>query len=165
MALEKFVLFRHAHKESWSDDPELSEKGHRQAILIAEKVHRNGLPHPGRLLSSPKKRAQQTFVPLEEEFQIPLIIEPQLDERNHHETGKEFETRIKNFLQFQLPHYSEACVYLCTHLDWLEVFSLIAPLKNDIASEILHLPPAHYYYFSITPGDRPWELIKRGGIK
>lgn len=165
MALKEIVLFRHAQKGSWTNDPELSEQGHRQALLIVELVHRELLPRPHQLLTSPKKRAQQTLIPLQEEFQIPLIIEPTLDERNSYETGREFEARIKSFVQEEIPQQQSSCLFMCTHLDWLEVFSWAAPLIVDISSDILDIPPAHYYHFELDKDQKnPWKLVKKGGV-
>ncbi len=166
MALKEFVLFRHAQKSSWTNDPDLSEEGHRQALLIVELVYQQLLPRPTQLLSSPKKRAQQTLIPTQEELQIPLIIEPTLDERSTLETGRDFETRIKTFVQHALPKKPHSCLFMCTHLDWLEVFSWAAPLSTDISSDILHVPPAHYYHFALSNDENsPWKLIKKGGVQ
>lgn len=165
MPLKEFVIFRHAQKSSWSNDPDLSQEGHRQALQITNHVSRRHLPTPQQLISSPKKRAQQTLIPLQEQLQIPLLIEPILDERSTNETGQEFENRVKSFLQDALPQKNHSCLYLCTHLDWLEVFSWAAPLVDDISSEILHLPPAHFYHVAISnERNQPWQLLKKGGI-
>jgi phosphohistidine phosphatase SixA len=165
MALQEFVIFRHAQKSGWTADPELSSEGFRQAQLIVETVRKKGLPKPDLLISSPRKRAHQTLQPLHETFQVPLHIHPGLDERNSPETGKDFENRVKLFLETDLLTQNAACLYLCTHLDWLEVFGWAAPLELDIASDILHLPPAHYYHIQIDKvANAPWKIKKRGGI-
>lgn len=165
MALQEFVLFRHAKKSYQIHDPELAPEGLKQAQALVQVVKANELPLPQQLLCSPKRRAQQTLARLHEELQIPLMVEPALDERTSEETRAEFDGRIKHFLFKDLPFKKASCVYLCSHLDWLEAFAELAPLNVDILSDILHLPPAAYYYMAINPDDsRDWTLIKKGQI-
>lgn len=164
--MKEIVIFRHAQKDSWQANPTLSDYGQKQAQNLVTLVNTSQLPAPSLLISSPKKRAQQTFIPLQEKFQIPLVLDPALDERSNHETGREFEARIKQFIHYDLVQNAVPCMFLCTHLDWLEIFAWTAPLQDDLMSEVLHLPPAHYYYFQIeeTPS-APWVLHKKGGVE
>jgi broad specificity phosphatase PhoE len=166
MTLKQFVIFRHAHRLSGGSNPELSEFGLRQAEQLAELVLQNGLPRPELLLTSPKQRAKQTFAPLKKTLQIPHVSDPVLDERSSAERGAEFEARVKEFLRNDLPTRSESCIYLCTHLDWLEVFGWAAPLLEDLSEDIRHLMPAHYFHIQLGPdANSPWTLIKKGGFK
>jgi len=165
MAQKEIVLFRHAKKEFQSSDPDLSPEGVKQAQMIVQIVQKHKLPQPQHLISSPRRRAQQTLVHLQEEFQIPLIVDPALDERTTHETRLEFKTRINHFLFKDLPLKSFSCAFLCTHLDWIEMFAEISPLNVDISSDILHIPPAYYYHMSISHDDaKEWTLIQKGQI-
>lgn len=165
MALKEFVLFRHAKKNFDSIDPDLSQDGLKQALRILESVQKNELPTPQFLFTSPKKRAQQTLSILQEELQIPLIIEPALDEQNSEEPSSAFRNRVIQFLTKDLPSKNINFAFLCTHLDWLEMFAAVAPLKVDLSSEIIHIPPAHYYHVSLSrEANHPWDLLKKGGI-
>lgn len=165
MALKEFVLFRHAKKNFDSHDPDLSPDGFKQAQKIVEKVLNKELPTPQVLFTSPKKRAQQTLSFLQEELQIPLLIDPALDERTSNEKSLDFKNRINQFLSKELPYKNVSYAFLCTHLDWLETFAELSPLNIDISSEILHVPPAHFYHVSLNHEMRfPWELIKKGVI-
>lgn len=165
MALKEMVLFRHAKKSYQIQDPELAPEGLKQAQSLVQVVKKNELPLPQQLICSPKRRAQQTLARLHEELQIPLIAESALDERASDETRADFEGRIKHFLFKNLLFKKVPCVYLCSHLDWLEAFALLAPLNVDILWEVLHLPPAAYYHIAINPDDtKDWTLIKKGQI-
>lgn len=166
MALKEIVLFRHAKKATNSADPDLSQEGLKQAQSLVAIVKKNSLPLPQQLLSSPRRRAQQTLMQLQEEFQIPLVLEPALDERSPHETRMAFKSRINHFLFKDLPSKSKECVFLCTHLDWFEIFAEISPLDIDITSDILHLPPASYYHIAVHPQDPslPWTLVQKGQV-
>lgn len=166
MKLKEFVLFRHAQKASWTQDPDLSKEGHEQAQQLIRWVQDKKLPTPQRLLSSPRKRAQQTFTPLQEALSVPLIIESSLDERLHSETGKIFEARVRQFLTTTLFEQNAETLYLVTHMDWLEVFSWAAPITVDLGSTIYGIPPAQFFHFSVTHGtDEPWVLLNQGAIR
>jgi broad specificity phosphatase PhoE len=166
MKVKEFVIFRHASKSSWSNDPELSEQGHQQAQLIVEKIKAGVLPQPRLLLCSPKIRAQQTFLPIKNAFRVPFETDPFLDERNQSETGASFECRVKNFLEEHLHDHTYSTIYICTHLDWIEVFSWAAPLNVDITSEVLHLPSGHFYHVQIDSEEGTfWKLVNKGGME
>lgn len=165
MAIQEFVIFRHAHKADWSADPELSPDGHRQAQLIAKLVRSNILPTPDLLLCSPKKRSEQTFTPMRDDLNIPLIIDPALDERGNAEKGRLFENRVKRVIEVELPARPQSCVFLCTHLDWLEIFGWMAPIDTDITAEVIHMPPANFYHIGIsTDPNALWRLIRKGKV-
>ena len=165
MTLKEFVVFRHAQKSSWIADPDLSEEGHQQAQLLVDLVRLKMLPTPDLLLCSPKKRSQQTFLPLHQELQIPIEIDPILDERGNAEKGLHFENRIKNYLDLTLPQKPHNCVFICTHLDWMEIFGLMAPIDVDITSEVIHMPPAFYYHFSLVADPQGlWKLIRKSKV-
>jgi broad specificity phosphatase PhoE len=166
MALKEFVIFRHAHRLSGGSDPELSEVGRQQATRLVQLVQQKLLPVPQMLLSSPKLRARQTLAPLKKALQIPHGIDPNLDERTRDENGATFENRVKNFLREELPVRSESCIYLCTHLDWLEVFGWAAPVIEDLSADLRHLQPADYFHFQLGAElSHPWSLIKKGGLQ
>lgn len=163
MKLKEFVIFRHATKQSWTHDPDLSEDGCQQALSILEKVRTKRLPQPDLLITSPKKRAQQTLLPVHNELNIPILEDFLLDERNHSETGLDFESRVKKYLQVDLFNYDAEILFLCTHLDWLEVFGWSAPLNLDITGEILHAPPASFYHITLDDDqDNFWRVFNKG---
>lgn len=74
MGLTKILLVRHgeAAKSPRDADPDLTELGHRQARVLAERYAR---ANRFSLVSSPKARAQQTARPLAELWQAPVAIE------------------------------------------------------------------------------------------
>lgn len=165
MALKEFVLFRHAKKNFDGSDPELSIDGFQQARSLVEVVKRQELIKPQLLLCSPRKRARQTLAPLQEAFDIPLMIHPALDERLPEESRAHFKNRIYQFLIKELPQKNTSSVFLCTHFDWIEIFVEVVPLKEDLSSDILHLPPASYYHVALSQDPQtPWDLIKKGEI-
>lgn len=166
MKLREIVIFRHAQKASWAADPDLSSEGLRQAREIVHLVQKGTLPKPELLLSSPRRRAQQTLTPVQEHFQIPLLLRPALNERESSENAKRFEDRIKIFLHQELPQERSTCIFLCTHLDWLEVFSWAAPLNEDIGQEIFGMPPAHFYHIELeTDPSSPWKILRKGSVQ
>ncbi len=165
MTNKEIILFRHAKKNFDSADPELSAEGIKQAESLVQIVQQNKLPHPQKLISSPKRRAQQTFIHLHEALQIPLVVESALDECGPKETRQDFKQRINHFLFKDLPRKSSSCLFLCTHLDWIEVFAELSDLDINVTSELLLLPPAAFYHLSFnSEGPQEWSLIQKGQI-
>lgn len=180
----KVVLFRHATRsiQGLGDCP-LSAEGLAQAENIPAFLTPQGpLPKPTHLFCSPKKRAQQTLQPLAENQALPLKIDPRLDERHQNESGADFETRIRSLIEdvASLSHRSlsgeaadapalssadsaEACVYLCSHLDWLETALVL--LDSDLSDlEIASgWATAEFRIFRVQE-DGLWALKSGGGI-
>ncbi|MES2965518.1 MAG: phosphoglycerate mutase family protein [Bdellovibrionota bacterium] len=161
----KLVLLRHATRSPYDGgDSALSTKGLAQAEALVGQVSPQGsLPAPTRLISSPKRRAKQTLTPLSHALHVSLEIEERLDERRQVETGKEFQQRIDGLLE-ELSNESthEACVWLCTHLDWLET-AMIA-MTHDL-SEIeasIGFNTAEYKVFRLEDGI--WKSKAKGHV-
>lgn len=168
----KVVIFRHATRSPSSlGDPSLNEEGKKQAQLIASSVFPSGsLPLPTQIISSPKRRAMETFLPLSYSAHLPLTVNQGLDERGHHESLKTFTLRIKHFLsqletldQSSLPSSPPSCIYVCSHLDWIEEFLMLIP--SDLSDTELSSPwsPATFKSFKIV--DSIWSLIDSGVIE
>jgi phosphohistidine phosphatase SixA len=160
----KVVLLRHAARPAHDPgDCSLTTYGLAQAEALARAIVPQGdLPMPTRLLASPKKRAQQTLVPLSQFTQVGLETDPRLDERRQNETQKEFDQRItvliKDFSQPQ-PR-PDSCVYLCSHFDWLQTASLLLP--SDASPVDLERNWANCEYLVFRIANSLWELVRSG---
>lgn len=134
----KVVLIRHAVRPVHTfGDTSLSAEGHAQAEALVEAVTTHGrLPRPTRLLASPKKRAQETLSPLARHFQglASYRVDERLDERRQGESAKEFERRVLGLLreleETQRSNPGSHCLYLCSHMDWLELASILIPTSK-----------------------------------
>lgn len=165
----KVVILRHAARSAHeSGDSSLSAFGHLQAEALARAIAPQGdLPAPTRLICSPKKRTQQTLKPLADVSQLDLVIESRLDERNSNETAREFEARIGALIdelsrprQPLKPGEREPCVYLCTHLDWLNTAAVLIP--SDATPEQLDRNWGNCEYLVFRLNDGLWECIQGG---
>src|SRR5438552_3559168 len=104
------VFLRHGIRqythEALSSEPSLSSLGQMQAWDMIGKVredfasqpNKKNLPPPGRLLSSPKIRCQQTLTPMSKHFGLKLEVMDILDERHPHESEKVLRDRVQEFL-------------------------------------------------------------------
>lgn len=162
----KFVLFRHAHKGiSPFEDPELSKQGFEQSILISELIKKEVLPKPTHLFVSPKRRTSQTFYPTGKEFTLPLKIQPELDQRNSHESSAEFRQRVQNFLNHieKIPA-ADSVIFACTHYDWIEESMTLINCDKDLNSfEFSHWSPTQYIVFQVQSG--LWKFQSKGSAK
>lgn len=116
-------LFRHAEKDIKPfHDPDLTEYGMRQALLLSQKIEQNEIIRPQAIFSSPKLRAENSMIPTAKTSQITLQKTPKLLERQRVEDYEDFTLRVqKSLLSLEaLPH---KCIFLCTHYDYLEVAS------------------------------------------
>jgi hypothetical protein len=44
----------------------------------------------------------------------------------------------------------------------MEVFGWMAPIDVDITNDVIHMPPAHFYHFSmIADPSGIWKLIRK----
>lgn len=147
-------MFRHADREnSSSPNPPLSKKGHLQAAQLVEDIDLMLLPRPGKLLSSPKLRAQQTFQPIQDQLGVEIQIQGDLDERHSRESSEAFRRRVRRFLENL--ESQAGIIYFVTHLDWIEeALSMISSdtdLQNGRYQSWL---PAQSIEFEIQ--DRLW---------
>jgi 2,3-bisphosphoglycerate-dependent phosphoglycerate mutase len=78
--MDTIYLIRHAHSE-WTTDENrpLSHKGVEDSNIIAEILQIFPI---GAIYSSPFHRAYETILPLSKRINIPIIIEPSLQERS-----------------------------------------------------------------------------------
>lgn len=161
----KLVLLRHATRSPYDGgDSSLSTKGRAQSEeFVAHVAPRGALPVPTRLVVSPKKRAKETLTPLSHSTHLPLEIESRLDERHQTETSREFMDRITSvFTDLEARANDGGCVYLCTHLDWLEGAMIV--LNHDL-SELeasLGWSTAEYKVFRLEDGI--WKSKAKGHV-
>jgi len=175
----KAVLFRHATRSLQGlGDAQLNAAGLRQAEDLASGLSPQGpLPLPTHLMCSPKRRARQTLAPLSARTQLPLIIDERLDERRQGESTREFENRVRSLTEEILssnPQSSnpqtfletnnegrDPCVFLCSHLDWLETAMALVP--SDMSDVEIAAPwtTAEFRVFRIEGG--LW-MYKGGGV-
>lgn len=160
--MEVFV-FRHAERDNSGDfNPDLSPRGHKQAQVLSELALRQHLPHPQRLICSPKKRAQNTFAVLSQKTQVPLTIQDALDERHPEESLTQFKARIQTFLN-ELALKSSSVIYICSHMDWLEEALILIPSDTDLLSPSFQTwPPGKYLHFHLE--DKIWHFLKSGEL-
>ena len=169
----KLVLLRHASRNPFEGaDSGLNSEGKYQAQALLTRLidpraspplanlHVANLPRPTHLYSSPKRRARETLTPLAEALQIDLRIEENLDERRSEGEGeRQFEKRVIEYLsQLTEQHSGESVIFLCSHMDWLEVamFYLTAQ-END--SE-LDFGFSNCQARVFTSNDSFWQMCK-----
>lgn len=171
----KIVLLRHATRSlhGLGDSP-LNSTGRAQAEDLVNSIRPQGpLPLPTHLLMSPKLRAKQTLEPLGAHLEIPAKIDTRLDERQSSETVVEFEARIRDVIRdlSQLPDSGpnsgqqssqEPCIYVCTHLDWLEFSLLLIPSDLTDREAEGSWPTAGYKVFEVQNG--LWVFKSSGHI-
>lgn len=148
----QFLLFRHADKEkSYADDPPLSSRGARQALGLKDLVLKRQLVAPTLLMSSPKTRAQQTFLPLAEALGLRLQLSTDLLERQSHESSTQFIQRVKSTLS-KLEKMT-GVVFAVTHYDWIEDFLALVPSDINLNEGQYHSwPPGQFMDFEVKDG-------------
>lgn len=114
---------RHAHRDTSEREADngLSEKGHKQALLLGKHWEKLLQGKSFVLLSSPKKRCQETLAPLAEALSSSVKICPELDEQSSSEGEVKFNKRIREFLSSwdHSDSESHATTVACSHGDWL----------------------------------------------
>ena len=117
-----FVV-RHAHRDviDRSLDNGLSEKGRKQALAVGGYLAKL-LPDQTLIFSSPRIRCQETLEPLSRQKNIPVVIEPLLDERGSSENIHDFSKRISEWIQKWKESPVQTMV-VCSHGDWIPVFA------------------------------------------
>ena len=161
----KLVLLRHATRSPYdSGASSLSTKGRAQSEdLVAQIAPHGPLPVPTRLLVSPKRRAKETLTPLSQALHLPLETEIRLDERRQNETAPEFHSRIVSlFAELEADPKNGECVYLCTHLDWLE--TAMIEMNHDLSDldASLGWSTAEFKVFRYEDGT--WKTKAKGQI-
>lgn len=158
----KIYLFRHAEKASlFHPNPGLSQGGERQAQRLAERVRASEMPRPTQLWVSPKKRAQLSFQPLAEQYELRLDIKEALDEKRNDENRESFRARIGELCRGLAGQ--EGIIYVCTHIDWLEESMDFFSGERSWESEI----PSHWsplQYLALQEREGLFDFIEQKRI-
>jgi broad specificity phosphatase PhoE len=151
-------MFRHAERlSSGQTNPPLSARGLEQARQIAEDLSLGLFPAPTKIFSSPKIRAQQTFLPLSQQSGLELQVHLDLDERQSNESASKFDRRVQNFLKHL--EKQNGVVYLVTHLDWIETALQLIPSDAIFnSSGMLSWAPAQSAEFELQ--EQFWLFLK-----
>ncbi len=163
----ELLIFRHADKEySFDADPGLSQKGQTQAEKLKQLLTEKIIPMPTQLWVSPKRRALETFYPLAQVLNLELKIFPELDQRTHEESGREFILRIKKIIE-QINYMSQdaniqeaPCLYICTHSDWIEELQSCDPLLSSIDYHNFLMPSGSFIQFQFN-SEKKWHFITK----
>lgn len=161
----KMLMIRHAARSLHDlGDTPLSSQGRLQAEHLRQLIDEGQIPAPTELISSPKKRAKETLAELAMALELPVTIENRLDERHQNESAREFEDRVRSFLEEitsdEAAENREKCIAICSHLDWLELAIVLLPStlsENEIADSWSN---AEYRIFRYVDG--LWKLTARG---
>jgi broad specificity phosphatase PhoE len=145
----RLALVRHAQRNlgMGSDDEGLSIQGRAQSEALARYFTKDwSAVHP-KVMSSPKRRCQQTAAPVAKALGLAVETLPALDECLANESSIDFEERVAKIIaQIRGGTWGDQVVVV-SHSDWLEWASLLlcqhldalerATLKLDNAA--LHL--------------------------
>lgn len=118
------ILLRHAHRDNSdrSADNGLSDKGKEQAKSIRrfflERFDKDDLEDGLWVVSSPKKRCQETISPVTKELKHELDIHPDLSEHAPGESFSAFQARIERFLR-EWKNSKAGITVVVSHSDWL----------------------------------------------
>jgi broad specificity phosphatase PhoE len=158
----KLLLMRHAERESLAHGtPLLTERGAQQAESLQRLTLSGRLPKPSKLWASPQIRTQMTLTPTATSLGLSVQVKGELDERHHPEAAQDFRQRVQKFLLFCA--LQETTIFLCTHLDWLEMAMLEIPSDTDLLQrKFQSWPPGQHMLFSIQDG--LWHLEEFGGL-
>ncbi len=135
-AYRRLVLIRHAHRDTevHSLDNGLSEKGKVQAKRVAKYFEQFLKDEKVQLLTSPKKRCQETIAPLAKDLKATVTIDPRLVETAAFEADSDLRDRIQSFISDWKTSKDETWI-ICSHGDWIpklihEMFNVFVPLKK-----------------------------------
>lgn len=117
-------FLRHATRDPVFGDPPLNKLGLEQASQLSESQK---LQKVKTLLSSPKKRAQMTVVPLSQRLNSPIQQIDELDQHGPDETPAEFHARVSSVLDQLKSSRDDSPILLCSHSDWINVACQIIP--------------------------------------
>jgi len=135
----KLIFLRHASRDPHPlHESGLNRVGQQQAADLAAWFSQpaNELK-PTLLLSSPRKRAQETLKPSAAKLLLEVETRVELDERQDQETGTQFTKRVQTAIEnIRLFAQANDVVVICTHFDWLETAMSLMP-DSDHDAEIL----------------------------
>ena len=111
------VLIRHAHRDvsNRAADNSLSEKGREQSAEALKHFKKLFPKQSPVVLSSPKKRCQETV----DAFTSEVQIEPSLLEQGKFESPRAFLSRMKNMAERATQRIDVPLLVLCSHGDAL----------------------------------------------
>lgn len=115
------VLIRHGHRDTSERelDNGLDAKGQGQAKCIEAFFHKRfSESKEVRLVSSPKKRCQQTLKPLADSLRLKVETHSGLDEQHRGESESEFHSRLIRFIK-EWKDSEDPITVVCSHGDWL----------------------------------------------
>jgi len=127
--MKRLIIIRHAHRDVTDrmQDNGLSPKGRIQAKalvdLYSERIGRDGLGATSSvveplILSSPRKRCQETLESLSKALKISVKVDPRLDEQHAAETIREWTQRVQAFIA-EWKSSPEPLWVVCSHGDWI----------------------------------------------
>lgn len=158
----KVYLFRHGEKSfHGGPNPGLSPHGLDQAKALAHAVSKQQLETPSEILVSPKLRSQETFMPMAHTCGIAFQIRAELDEKGAFETHAAAVQRIAHFLDHLEMHFPKATViYLCTHMDWLEIAIDHLQSSSGAAATPALFQPCEWILAELN--SREWSIVNKG---
>ena len=114
-----FVFIRHGDRDidPLTSDNGLTDKGRRQAQILAELYQSGTLPSAAEFWSSPKQRCLETIKPLALKAGFQVKVQIDLDEKQSGESQVEFLNRIERLLS--RAENAGTTVYFCSHGDWI----------------------------------------------
>lgn len=164
----RLILFRHGHKQfSMDDNPSLSDRGHKQADHLLEKVEKKELPQPTLCWFSPRKRTFETLAQLKKFTPIQWEQKTALGEKNLNESYHDFKQRIsKIFSEIEKKSQNskpEDTIFLCTHYDWIETALTVIHSDQDLTGfEFSNWSPGQFIEFDYY--DNLFHFIKKGAL-
>lgn len=114
------ILVRHGHRDNAVRDRDngLTEKGKKQAEAIRDLYESRFGKEKALLLSSAKRRCQETLEPLSEFLRASVKVDPLLMEALPSESRADFASRIEGF-RINIAASGATCVLACSHGDWI----------------------------------------------
>lgn len=162
IAAMRWLLIRHAEKNiEISGNPGLSPRGFEQAEQLALALHQDEKLRPDRLLSSPKRRAQETLQAISRQLHLEVQVIESLDERPSGESFAQFRERLRRFLdELSERTRPDETVALCSHLDWLEEARSLLECADDLtAPRFDHWGTAQTLILERTDKNDPWRIV------
>jgi len=120
------VLIRHGHRDTSRRelDNGLSDKGKDQARWLkrffSDRFGELTSPEGIWLVSSPKKRCQETLQPIAKALGRDLDIHPELDEQNPREPFMQLQGRVQDFIKEWRASQAQVTL-VASHGDWLPI--------------------------------------------
>lgn len=139
----KLILLRHGDRSPGFSDVPLSDKGLQQAIKLSQNP---SLASTELLYCSPKKRAQQTIIPLAQKLSLPIETLQELDQMREIESPKDFMQRVQKFID-SLQKQSTTTLLICSHSDWLQQAVLLLASEAQLFAPYSFFSCAEYKVF------------------